>query len=197
MHANPQRQKPSSDIYHDDFVTTPVAVGDAMDDSDQNAVLAKVRDLLFGEQVRETAIKQSELESRVNRSIGQLRKDVFQQLDALNRELRQSVLDLEKNLLGESRRRDEQLESINNQATDVRKTIAQLAEQSHAVHQSLNERIDAESNRIDQDLRKRQSEIESQLNALEASLRESKADRHVLAELFSEMSSRLLNPRPA
>jgi predicted nucleotidyltransferase len=170
--------------------------GPATDEARQDAELTKIRDLLFGAQLRDAERKRSDLEVRLSGSIAQLRTDALQRLEALAQELKQQVAALEKTIQQEARARAEQLEALNKRIVDTNQIVAELAEKSEAAQHALHERVNSESERIYGELRNQQQATYAQIQDLGNELRSAKADRNLLAELLSGMSSRLLNDKP-
>jgi hypothetical protein len=157
--------------------------------------LDKVRDLLFGGQMRDYDRKFARLEERLVKETAELRDEVKKRLGALEAYMKAEVESLSdrqraeqdartgaaKELLRELRETAQQFEQKTSQLDDlVARTQRDLRQQLHAQHQELGD-----------DIRQRVEDVLARLAREAHELRSDKADRSALAALLTEMAMRL------
>jgi len=146
--------------------------------------LDKVRDILFGGQMRAVESRLQGLESRLLQAQESLRSEFTKQLDALDATVRREVQSLSERLDTERANRTEELKALGETTStadaDLREAIMQQGKALSAEIARLSERLSAELARSVLDLK-----VE-------------KASLATLASLFSDMASRLKgDERPA
>jgi 1,6-anhydro-N-acetylmuramate kinase len=140
------------------------AAAGATPDQSSGASLDKVRDILFGVQMREYDRRLARLEERLVKETADLKDDVRKRIEALD-----SYVKRESESLAD---RDEQLA----------KTQRDLRQQILDQHQQLTD-----------DIQQRIGDVLAILNREAQELRTEKADRATLASLLTEMALRLTN----
>ena len=139
--------------------------------------LDKVRDILFGGQMRAVESRLQGLESRLLQAQESLRSEFTKQLDALDATVRKEVQSLSERLDTERATRTEQLKSLGETTSmadaDLREAIMQQGQALSAEIARLSERLSADLAR----------------SVLE--LKVEKASLATLASLFSDLASRL------
>jgi ribosome-associated translation inhibitor RaiA len=157
--------------------------------------LDKVRDLLFGGQMRDYDRKFARLEERLVKETAELRDEVRKRLTALEAYFKTEVESLserlraeqdgrtsaDKNLGQELRDSSQQLDQKLTQLDDfVARSQRELRQQLHGQHQELGDEI-----------RHRVEEVLARLAQEAQEIRSDKTDRKALAALLTEMAMRL------
>lgn len=113
------------------------------------ASLDKVRDILFGKQVRQSEKRFDGIESRLSREIDQLRKDQEKQLASLRADVEKQLASLGEGLENEKSERTEHVRTVEAEMTGrmaeleaaatamEEKISAELVEHRHAVQREL------------------------------------------------------------
>lgn len=164
-------------------------------ESAAGASLDKVRDILFGVQVREFERRFARLEERLVKETNELKDDVRRRLDALESYARQ-----ECEALAEQIRREQtaRVESGRDLAREIAET-AKSSEQRAAVlddrlakgQREARQQLLEQYQRLSDDIRTKVDEVLATLAREAQELRSDKADRAVLASLLNEMAMRL------
>ena len=139
------------------------------------ANLDKVRDILFGTQMREVDRRLVRLEERLLKETSELKVEVRNRLDAFEAYMRHESESLAGQIKTERRDREGVDEQLSKEQRELRQ---QLLEQ----HQRLSD-----------DLRRKIDEVLEALAREAGELRSDKADRATLASLLTEMAMRLTN----
>jgi DNA repair exonuclease SbcCD ATPase subunit len=164
--------------------------------------LDKVRDLLFGGQMRDYERKFARLEDRLVKETADLRDELKKRFAALEAYMKAEIESLTDRLRTEQDARlgsakdlaralsdtAQQFEQKTSQLDDlIARTQRDLRQQLHAVHQELGD-----------DIRQRVEDVLSRLTQEAGDLRSDKADRNTLAALLTDMAMRLTaEGRPA
>lgn len=157
--------------------------------------LEKVRDILFGHQMREVDRRFVRLEERIAKETRDLRDDMKRRLDALEAYTNKETEALATQL------RNEQAERVDANARFVReladtagaleRRTAALDEQQAKGQREIRQLILEQQQRLGDDVRERIEEVLAALARESHSLRHDKADRASLAALLQEMAMRL------
>jgi DNA anti-recombination protein RmuC len=157
--------------------------------------LEKVRDILFGHQMREVDRRFVRLEERIVKEARDLRDDMKRRLDALEAYTNKETEALATQL------RNEQAERVDANARLVReladtagaleRRTAALDEQLAKGQREIRQHILEQQQRLGEDVRERIEEVLAALARESHSLRHDKADRASLAALLQEMAMRL------
>lgn len=148
--------------------------------------LDKVRDILFGSQMRDVERRFARLEERLLKETQDLKDDVKRRLDALETFARNETESLADQLRGE---RAERLEST--RTLERRDTT--LDEQLTKGHRDLRQQILEQHQRLSDDIRQKVDDVLASLARETGELRADKADRATIASLLTEMAMRLNN----
>ncbi|BAY27210.1 hypothetical protein NIES2100_70320 [Calothrix sp. NIES-2100] len=157
--------------------------------------LDKVRDILFGNQVREVDKRFARLEERLVKELTNLRDETKKRLDYLETYIKKEVDSLTERLKNEQLERDTAVkilaEDHKNLTNSLEKKIAQFDEQTTNSQRELREHLLNQSNSLQDDIRQKYEEILTLLERESQELRREKTDRSQLASLFSELAIRL------
>ena len=150
------------------------------------AHLDKVREILFGGQMRDVERRFARLEERLLKETQDLKEDVRRRLDALEAFARKESESLADQLRGE---RSERLETT--KTLERRDTT--LDEQLSKGQRELRQQILEQHQRLSDDIRQKVDEVLASLARETGELRADKADRSAIAALLTEMAMRLNN----
>jgi transketolase len=161
------------------------------------ASLDKVRDILFGVQMRENEKRFARLEERLAKDVADIRDDVKKRLLALESYAKKEVASLEERIGGEQESRAAQLKEVSREIKDNAKSFdkktASLDDQLAKSQKELRQQILDLHQRLSDDLREKSEAILASLSREAQELRTEKADRATLAALFTEVAMRLNN----
>jgi hypothetical protein len=157
--------------------------------------LDKVRDILFGNQVREVEKRFARLEERLVKELNNVRDETKKRLDYLELYIKKEVDSLTERLKNEQLDRDSGVKALaeeqKNLTLNLEKKFAQLDEQTTNSQRELREQILNQSNSLQDDIRQKYQEILTLLERESQELRRDKTDRSQIASLFTELAVRL------
>lgn len=157
--------------------------------------LEKVRDILFGTQMREVDRRFARLEERIIKENRDLRDDVKRRLDALEGHTNRET----ETLAGQIRQeRTERLEGDVRFVRELTDTVAAFERRSAAIEElqakgqrEIRQQMLEQQQRLGDDLREKVEEVLAALARETHELRTDKTDRRALASLLKEMAMRL------
>lgn len=156
--------------------------------ADPDKSLEMVRNILFGEQVRETEKRQASLERYIRVSVGALNEETQKRIDGLK-----SDINLLTDLLEEEiQNRKSNVQSHRERFEKVEQTIDKLGHQVLDNRTELNNRVDHEKQQLQQQMKDWRQDILQQLQVATARLNSDKADRQSIALLLTEMADNLV-----
>lgn len=155
----------------------------------------KVRDILFGSQVRDFEHRFSKLEKRLKEEIADTRDDTYKKLNELEDFINREVSSLTERITTEQHSRQDDVKKISGEIKDTShdfdKKITNLGEQTAKNESELRQQILEQSRSLTDELKKSQKAVLARLEHESSELRADKADRLVIAEIFTEMALRL------
>jgi DNA anti-recombination protein RmuC len=159
------------------------------------ASIDKVRDILFGGQMRDYDRRFARLEERLARDTSDLKEDVKKRLAALEQYVKQEIDALGERLSAEHAGREEAVKSLGEELRESAKSIdrrtAAMDDQSAKAQRDLRQQLLDQHQRLTDELQSRHQELLAALGRESSELRDEKADRAALAALFTEMAMRL------
>jgi len=157
----------------------------------------KIRDILFGVQMRDYDKRFSRLEERLLKEAADLREDLRKRFDTLEQFVKQEVKALGERIAAEKSQRNEDVKELGQGLKDLTKNFEKRAEQieeAHAKGQSeLRQNLLDQSKDLSDEIRKKYEELAASLEREAADLRDDKTGRAELASLLSEVAMRLNN----
>ncbi len=155
----------------------------------------KIRDILFGNQMRDYDGKFAKVEERLNRDAADLRDDVKRRLASLESFVKGELSALLDQLRVEKEERLQGSKALAAELKNLAKTIEERLQQTDAknekAHRELREQILAEANRLGEEIRQKAKEGEAALSRESTDLRATLTHRQDLAELFAQMALHL------
>lgn len=163
----------------------------------EDANIDKIRDILFGSQSRDFERRFIKLEDRINKEINEMRDENRRKLDALEEFIKNEVKSLTERLVNEQNTRVDADKEIFSELKDLShnldKKITGINEQTAKSESEIRQQILNQSKNLTDEIHKRHNDIKILLENQSNEIRDDKADKSALAELFAEMSMRLSN----
>lgn len=157
----------------------------------------KIREILFGIQMRDYEKRFVRLEERLLKESNDLRDETKQRFDSLELYIKHELEALGERLIAEQNTRTDSLEQLSTGVKDtfraVDKKTAQMDEQSAKSQRELRQQMLDQSKSLSDDVRQKHSELLAALEREATELRADKTDRSALAALFTEVAMRLNN----
>lgn len=157
--------------------------------------LDKVRDILFGAQMRDADRRFLRLEERLGKDLTDVREETRKRLESLEAFAKKEVQSLVERQKSEQGQRTEAVKELMQELRELGKTLSKraddLEEQHTAGRREIHEELLEQSKGLRDDIVRSQLDLSTALQSAMDELRSEKADRSSLAELFSEMALRL------
>ena len=157
--------------------------------------LDKVRDILFGTQMRDYEKRFNRMEERFMKQCTNLRDDTRKRLDSLETYIRQEIESLGEIVKKQQSTQDEALKDIaqevKNQTISLEQKVSHLDEQSNKTAKDLRQQILEQSKNLDDEIQQKFSEMLAVIERETKELRIDKANRSTLSALFAEIAMRL------
>jgi hypothetical protein len=157
--------------------------------------IEKVRDILFGAQVRQYEQKFKHLEDLFQKEIANLRSETTKSADTLETYVKKELEALSEQIKNEQTARtefvEEVSEKIDRNIKNLEKRTGQLSEKVIASQRDLQEQILQQSKSLMEEIRSQNSQISSNLDRSVDELRTEKMDRLAFANLLMEVAMRL------
>lgn len=182
--------------------------GQNVENLDRTGNVDKIRDILFGSQMRDYDKKFAKLEERLQKESADLREDLKRRFDSLEAFMKSEVVLLSDGQKAEKAARDEALksekqsrdESVKGLTDKLGETVknfdrraAQTEEQSAKAQRDLRQLILDETKRLAEEIAQKHSSVAADLGRESQELRGLMTDKHALSDLFAELSLRLKN----
>jgi DNA repair exonuclease SbcCD ATPase subunit len=161
----------------------------------EGANVDKIRDILFGSNMRDYEKRFARLEERMTKSSDALRDDLKKRFDTLESYVREEVESLGQRLKNEKSERAEALKELVRESRDsskaLEKKLSQLEDTLETAQGDLRARILEQSKALANQIQKSKEELEKAMETEVETLRNEKTDRAALADLFTEVALRL------
>lgn len=166
-------------------------------ETQEDGNIDKIRDILFGSQARDFDRRFSRLEERLIKDVNEMRDETRKKLDALEDFIKSEVKSLTDRLVSEQNSRLDATKELSNDLKELShsfdKKVTQINEQSAKSESDLRQQILTQSKNLSEEIQKRHNESLSRLEREASEIREDKADRTAIANIFTEMAMRLTN----
>ena len=178
-------------------INRAAANASANSSSDENTggSVDKIRDILFGAQMREYDRRFTRLEERLLKEASDLREETRQHFDTLESFIKSEFAALSDRLKTENRQRDEMGAEMNTRlqesAKALERKLMQLDELTAQNQRALRQQMLEQAKTMNDELRRKYEELGSVIAREADSLRHDKTDRAALADLFTEVAMRL------
>jgi len=161
----------------------------------EGANVDKIRDILFGSQMRDYEKRFTRLEDTVTKAVETLREDMTKRLDTLSNYIKEETDSLGQRIKTEKSERSEGLKELARELKDaakmIEKKLGQLEEQTSDAQSDLRAKLLEHSKSFSNEIDKLRRDSSASLDREVESLRNDKTDRAALADIFAEFSLRL------
>jgi hypothetical protein len=166
-------------------------------DAPEGANVDKIRDILFGSQMREYEKRFGRLEEQVVSSLETIRQDIKRRFDSLEAFTHQEVESLSQRLKNEKGERVENVKELTAEmrslAASLQNKLSQLEEQMTSGQGDLRTRILDQTKSLSDEIERTKKDFSAVIDREVQTLRSEKTDRASLADLFNELALRLNN----
>jgi DNA anti-recombination protein RmuC len=159
------------------------------------ASVDKIRDILFGSQIKNYESRFGRLEEALARETAEIKDTMRRRLDSLDAFFKSETESLAARLKTE---RDEREEMLNNISRELKSSSAQLSKKildldnkAAQDRSAARQELMAESRKLLDEIRQRNDSLSALLETRVLELRNAKTDRSALAALFVELAVRL------
>jgi vacuolar-type H+-ATPase subunit I/STV1 len=157
--------------------------------------LDKVRDILFGGQMRAVESRLQGLEERILREQGAMRSDLVKQIEELDASAKRDAEKLNERIVAERTKRTEDLKSLSSELKEVLRSLekrhVKLEELSGLADAEIRDHILQQSRAISTEIERLSQRVTADLNREVASLRNDKTDVSAIVSVFSDMATKL------
>lgn len=178
-----------------DSLAEQVADASPIEGSSEGKNLDKIRDILFGAQVRDHERRFTRLETQLLAEAAQLRNDLKQRFDQLEQHIRTEVETLTAHLANEQHARATSVDQVTKELESLtgvlQSSTAQLQDQSEQAHRKLRTDLQSEATALREDFGHKHAELSAAVETAVQHLSAQKTDRASLAALFQELSQKL------
>ena len=161
----------------------------------------KVRDILFGGQMRDYERRFSRFEEKLAQETAELKEDLRKRLTALEQFVKQEMASVSDRIKTEHDERagaDKDLaRDMRESAKTVEKKTSQIDEQIEKLQGELRKQVLDLHKRLSDDIQKKVDDVLARLNQTAKDLNHDKTDRAALAALLNEMALRISADPPA
>jgi hypothetical protein len=157
----------------------------------------KIRDILFGNQMRDYETRFSRLEESLQKESQELKETTRRRFENLEEYLKKELEALETRLRTEAEERSEAVRQLSRElrelADALNRRLRETQEQNSSAERSLRRDLLQKSQDISDEIRTRTEQLSNIMERRAGELRNDKADRAALAALFTEVAMRLSN----
>jgi hypothetical protein len=157
--------------------------------------LDKVRDILFGAQVRDADRRFARLEERIAKEAADLKEDVKKRLGVLEQFVKHEVESLAERLKTEHEARTDALKDLARELRDASKAsekkFGQVDDQVARVQRELRQQLLETHQKITDEIQREAQDGAARLASESSDLRNEKLDRAALAAMLTEVAMRL------
>jgi hypothetical protein len=175
--------------------TKPQPTGDASQQPAESGNVDKIREILFGGQMREYEKKFVRLEERLAKEASELRDDIKRSVDALETFVKKEFEALTNRLQAEQLSRENSIEGVSREllytARGLETKLAQFDNQAVQGQRDLRHQLLEQSKTLGEEIRRKYEEVSTTLEREVAELNNDKTDRASLSALFTELALRL------
>ncbi|HKZ80015.1 MAG TPA: hypothetical protein VJ124_17205 [Pyrinomonadaceae bacterium] len=193
----------STEQSHHAYAATLSSTGDE-DDSEPNVQspnqpeggnIDKIREILFGGQMRDYEKRFSRLEERLIKDSAELREETTRLFATLEAFIKKEIDALTEGLNTERYSREGTISLLSRELHETRDVLAAKLQQSLELntraHRELRQQILDQSRGLAEEMRRKYDELAANLNRQIAELSQEKTDRASLSALFTEVAMRL------
>jgi seryl-tRNA synthetase len=151
----------------------------------------KIRDILFGGQMRDYDKRFARLEERLLKESVELRENTKRTVGALESFVKKEFEALASRLDAERQGRDGVARELHDTARTIEKKLEEFDNQTAQAQRDLRQQLLDQSKSLNEEIERKHSEISTMLQREVADLNHEKTDRASLSALFTELALRL------
>ncbi len=159
--------------------------------------LDKVRDILFGNQIRDSDRRFQRLEERLAQDTNELKEEVRKRLSMLEQFVKQELESLAERISSEQQERTDSTKDLSRELREMGKAFekkaGQLEDHTGKVQRELRQQLLEQQHGLREEIQKRVDEILARLTREATEIRSDKLDRTMLSALLTEVAMRLTN----
>lgn len=180
-----------------DVITKPDGMDAAMAETAEagGASVEKIREILFGSQIKNYETRFSRLEDALARETAEIKGTMHRRLESLEAFFKKETESLAARLKAERDEREELLNQVSRElkaaSAQLSKKISELDNKTSEDRSSARQELMAESRKIFEEIRQRNDSLTALLETRVRELNHAKTDRSALAGLFVELAVRL------
>jgi len=167
------------------------------EETSETASVDKIRDILFGNQMRDYERKFGFLEERLLKEIADLRDETGKRIDSIETYIKKEVESLSDRLKTEQDIRSESdqktLKELHETAKTLSENVEKLDEKQSKDARDLRQQLLEQSKNLSGEIRKKHQESSTTLHQSVQELQAAKVDRFALSELLMDMAVRMSN----
>ncbi|MEO7168156.1 MAG: hypothetical protein ABI016_14135 [Chthoniobacterales bacterium] len=164
---------------------------------DESGNVDRIRNILFGSQMRDYDSRFQKLEERLAREAGELRSDLQRQLGALETFMKGEVESMTNRVKTEQSERTQSIQQLAREMGEtvrgIELKISNLDSQAAKDIRDLREQLLAQSKAMSAELKEKHDQMKGQLDHEAGQIRDAMTGREALAEMLSEVALRLKN----
>jgi DNA anti-recombination protein RmuC len=157
--------------------------------------IEKIREILFGVQMRRYEEMFFGLKERISSDVDDLRREMGRRMEAVEAHVQQELSAMSDRLTAEQEEQSETLRTLTAQVQEkndrYQKKLKQVNDQLTKSHRSIRRQLMEETERVTDDVRRKQEETLAALDKAIRKLNDEAIDRPTLSRLFQEMALRL------
>ncbi len=157
----------------------------------------KIRDILFGAQMRDYERRFFRLEERLVKEAADAREDTRRRFDALESFIKQEISALGDRLRSENQQRSQADEDLTRELRDAARALGNkinaLDENTSQAQRELRQQLLDQARNLADEIRLKHDDLSAALAREARDLRHDKTDRAALSNLFTELAMRLNN----
>ncbi|MDH3534448.1 MAG: hypothetical protein OER87_01715 [Gammaproteobacteria bacterium] len=160
----------------------------------------KIRDILFGNQMRDFDRKFSLLEKNLSDDLAAIRKESSLQIESLKSFIESEIEILGSKLLGEEKSRIEKMDgldaSVNNNVKQLDKKIGDLVKSMDKSSREINQKILKQSQGFSKEISDQIIEIRERMERDRVALSSAKVDKLTLSEVLNSLAIQINSDEP-
>jgi len=190
---------PTVDLHHSaapaNLSATPH--GSSVNELPSAGNIEKIRDILFGSQMRDYDRRFARLEERLLKEAADAREDTRRRFDSLETFIKKEISALGDRVKSENQQRTQSDEEITRELRDSARSLTNkinaLDENSSQAQRELRQQLLDQAKNLAEEIRQKYDDLAARLQREAHELRNDKTDRSALANLFTEVAMRLNN----
>lgn len=172
--------------------TNPVPTkSDGTGSQSETGNVDKIRDILFGGQMRDYDKRFARLEERLTRESSELRDHTKRSVEALEYFVKSEFEALSARLDAEREGRDGVARDLHDTARSIEKKLQDFEDRTAQAQRDLRQQILDQSKSLSEEIHRKHDEVSATLKREVADLNHEKTDRTALSALFTEIALRL------